>query len=71
MKTEWIIFLLSVLSHLMVSAGVALSFYLLSQSHEQRMKAHLENHHLTMDYELQDIKNKLERVMHDTTIDRN
>lgn len=55
----------------MVSAGVALSFYLLSQSHEQRMKAHLENHHLTMDYELQDIKNKLERVMHDTTIDRN
>lgn len=70
MSTPWIIFILSTITHFIVSAGIVLTFYMLSQSHEQKMKTHLQNHHQTMDYELQQIKYKLERVINDSAIDR-
>lgn len=53
-----------------MSAGIVLTFYILSQQHQQQMKTHLQNHHQTMDYELQQIKYKLERLLDDSANNR-
>jgi hypothetical protein len=70
MKTEWIIFIFSVIAHFLMSGGIVLVFYMMGQSHQNKMKTHLENHHQTMDFELQRIKHKLERVLNDSATDR-
>lgn len=70
MSIHWTLFVFSLVAHFLMSAGIVLVFYMLGQAHQQKMQTHLQNHHSTMDFELEQIKHKLERVLNDPTIDR-